>query len=69
MFIQSSAGPHGEAGRPPVWGGLRESEESLPQTVAVSGDGEEVHVLCMSNKEQFSPLGPEHWLTNKCFYR
>lgn len=43
--MRSSAGPDGETGRPPLWRGLRESEESLPQTVAVSGDGEDSHVL------------------------
>lgn len=43
VFV-SFAGPDGETGQPSLWRRLRESEESLSQTAAVSGDGEAVNI-------------------------
>lgn len=39
-----SAGSDGETGQPSLWGRLRESEESLSQTAALSGDGEKARI-------------------------
>lgn len=43
MFV-SPAGPDGETGQPSLWRWLRESEEPVSQTAAVSGDGETDHI-------------------------
>lgn len=67
----SCAGPDGETGRPPLWGWFWEFEESLPETAAVFGDGEELHVffIYQMNKTLFLPFGCEYWLTKKHFDR
>lgn len=45
IFVRvSPVGPDGETGRPPLWRGLRESEEPLSKTAVVSGDGEKEHI-------------------------
>lgn len=44
LLFVSPAGPDGETGQPSLWRQLRESQEPLPQTVAVFGDGEMEHV-------------------------
>lgn len=43
LLFVSPAGPDGETGQPSLWRRLRESEESMSQTAAVSGDGETEH--------------------------
>lgn len=44
FVIVCSAGSDGETGQSSMWRWVRESEESLSQTAAVSGDGETQHI-------------------------
>lgn len=54
LLFVSLAGPDGETGQPSLWRRLRESEESLSQTAAVSGDGETEHI---NSKMNYSAVG------------